>query len=138
MNINNRTIYCKDNLDILQNIDSECVDMIYLDPPFNKNQSFTAPIGSSAKGASFKDIDGEISPLLNLAISKKLKQKDLEYNVGISVKSNIVDYNIVNVKSEIKKWLTGKLNVYGIYKHEYYNEKEDFQFKVGLGVKLWN
>ena len=86
--------------------------------------------------ASFKDIDGEISPLLNLAISKKLKQKDLEYNVGISVKSNIVDYNIVNVKSEIKKWLTEKLNVYGIYKHEYYNEKEDFQFKVGLGVKL--
>ena len=95
-------------------------------------------IGWFKAGASFKDIDGEISPLLNLAISKKLKQKDLEYNVGISVKSNIVDYNIVNVKSEIKKWLTEKLNVYGIYKHEYYNEKEDFQFKVGLGVKLWN
>ena len=93
-------------------------------------------IGWFKAGASFKDIDGEISPLLNLAISKKLKQEDLEYNVGISVKSNIVDYNIVNVKSEIKKWLTEKLNVYGIYKHEYYNEKEDFQFKVGLGVKL--
>ena len=42
----------------------------------------------------------------------------------------------MNVKSEIKKWLTDKLNIYGIYKHEYYNEKEDFQFKVGLGVKL--
>jgi hypothetical protein len=25
-----------------------------------------------------------------------------------------------------------------LYKHEYYNEKEDFQFKVGIGVKLWN
>ena len=89
-------------------------------------------------GASFKDIDGEISPLLNLALSTKLKKEDLEYNVGVSVKSNITDYNIVNVKSEIKKWLTDKLNIYGIYKHEYYNEKEDFQFKVGLGVKLWN
>ena len=89
-------------------------------------------------GASFKDIDGDISPLLNLALSTKLKKEDLEYNVGISVKSNITDYNIVNVKSEVKKWLTEKLNIYGIYKHEYYNEKEDFQFKVGLGVKLWN
>lgn len=59
MNINNRTIYCKDNLDVLRNIDSECVDMIYLDPPFNKNKSFTAPIGSSAKGATFKDIFGK-------------------------------------------------------------------------------
>ena len=29
MNIKNRTIYCKDNLDILQNIDSESIDMIY-------------------------------------------------------------------------------------------------------------
>ena len=87
-------------------------------------------------GASFKDIDGEISPLLNLALSTKLKKEDLEYNVGISVKSNITDYNIVNVKSEIKKWLTDKLNIYGIYKHEYYNEKEDFQFKVGIGVKI--
>ena len=95
-----------------------------------------ATIGWFKAGASFKDIDGDISPLLNLALSTKLKQKDLEYNVGISVKSNIIDYNIVNVKSEVKKWLTEKLNIYGIYKHEYYNEKEDFQFKVGLGVKL--
>ena len=45
---------------------------------------------------------------------------------------------IFNIKSEVKKWLTTKLNVFGLYKHEYYNEKEDFQFKVGLGVKLWN
>ena len=97
-----------------------------------------ATIGWFKAGASFKDIDGEISPLLNLALSTKLKKEDLEYNVGISVKSNITDYNIVNVKSEIKKWLTEKLNIYGIYKHEYYNEKEDFQFKVGLGVILWS
>ena len=28
------------------------------------------------------------------------------------------------------------INIFGLYKHEYYNEKEDFQFKVGLGIKL--
>ena len=56
MNVKNRTIYCKDNIDILCNIDSESIDLIYLDPPFNKNRSFTAPIGRTAKGASFKDI----------------------------------------------------------------------------------
>ena len=66
---------------------------------------------------------------------KKIKTKRFRIQVGISVKSNIVDYNIVNVKSEIKKWLTENLT-YMNYKHEYYNEKEDFQFKVGLGVKL--
>ena len=55
INISNRTIFCKDNLDVLQGINSESVDLIYLDPPFNKNKTFTAPIGSSAEGASFKD-----------------------------------------------------------------------------------
>ena len=55
INISDRTIFCKDNLDVLQGINSESVDLIYLDPPFNKNKTFTAPIGSSAEGASFKD-----------------------------------------------------------------------------------
>ena len=53
--LKNRTIFCKDNLDILQGIDSNSIDLIYLDPPFNKKKIFTAPIGSSAEGASFKD-----------------------------------------------------------------------------------
>ena len=35
-----------------------------------------------------------------------------------------------------EKWLSKKVNIFGLYKHEYYNEKEDFQFKVGLGIKL--
>ncbi len=55
-NINNRTIFCRDNLDILQGINSNSIDLIYLDPPFNKKKIFTAPLVSSAKGASFSDI----------------------------------------------------------------------------------
>ncbi len=54
-NLQNRSIYCRDNIDILQGINSKCVDLIYLDPPFNKKKVFTAPIGSHAEGASFKD-----------------------------------------------------------------------------------
>ena len=55
-NVKNRTIFCRDNLDVLKGINSECIDLIYLDPPFNKNKKFTAPIGSSAEGAEFSDI----------------------------------------------------------------------------------
>ena len=54
--LKNRTIFCKDNLDILKGIDSNTIDLMYLDPPFNKKQEFSAPIGSSAEGAKFKDI----------------------------------------------------------------------------------
>ena len=35
-NVENRTIFCDDNLHMLTGIDSECVDLLYLDPPFNK------------------------------------------------------------------------------------------------------
>ncbi len=55
-NIGNRTIFCKDNLDILQGINSNSIDLIYLDPPFNKKKIFTAPLVGSARGASFSDI----------------------------------------------------------------------------------
>ena len=74
--------------------------------------------------------------LASFGYDKKLKQDDLEYNVGLSFKSDLGENNIINLKSEVKKWLTEKINVFGLYKHEYYNKQEDFQFKVGLGVKL--
>ena len=51
----NRTIFCRDNIEVLPGMDSDSVDLIYLDPPFNKKKTFAAPIGSKAEGASFKD-----------------------------------------------------------------------------------
>ena len=87
-------------------------------------------------GVSFKEVEDQISPLLNLGLYTKLKQEDLEYLLSISAKSNISDTHIFNLKSEIKKWLTSKINVFALYKHEYYNEKEDFQFKIGFGIKI--
>ena len=33
-----RTIWTGDNLDILRGLNSETVDLIYLDPPFNSNR----------------------------------------------------------------------------------------------------
>ena len=102
-----------------------------------------ADVGYFKAGVSFKQTDEyDLAPLLNLAISKKAFIKDLDNNpklsyiIGISTKSNIQDEHIINIKSEVKKWLSKKVNVFALYKHEYYNEKEDFQFKVGLGVKL--
>ena len=50
------TIFCHDNLPILRGINSNSIDLIYLDPPFNKGKQFHAPIGTTAEGASFTDI----------------------------------------------------------------------------------
>ncbi|MGR4000699.1 MAG: DNA methyltransferase [Alphaproteobacteria bacterium] len=49
------TIFTGDNLKILRGMADNAVDLIYLDPPFNSNRNYKAPIGSEAAGASFKD-----------------------------------------------------------------------------------
>ena len=54
-NFADKTIWAGDNLDILRGMNSECVDLIYLDPPFNSNRDYEAPVGSAAAGAAFKD-----------------------------------------------------------------------------------
>ena len=54
-NFTDKTIWTGDNLHILRGMNSECVDLIYLDPPFNSNQDYAAPVGSQAAGAAFKD-----------------------------------------------------------------------------------
>ena len=54
-NWRNRTLWTGDNLDVMRGMNSESVDLIYLDPPFNSNADYSAPIGSEAAGAAFKD-----------------------------------------------------------------------------------
>ena len=48
-NIKNRTVFTNDNLEIMRGINSNSIDLIYLDPPFNKNKKFVTPIGEEKK-----------------------------------------------------------------------------------------
>ena len=50
------TLFTGDNLYILHGMNSESIDLIYLDPPFNSKRMYEAPVGSKAAGASFKDM----------------------------------------------------------------------------------
>ena len=56
LNFTTRTVWTGDNLDILRGINSESIDLIYLDPPFNSNKTYSAPIGSKAAGAAFRNL----------------------------------------------------------------------------------
>ena len=51
----NQTMWTADNLHVMRGMNSESIDLIYLDPPFNSNHDYSAPIGSEAAGAAFKD-----------------------------------------------------------------------------------
>ena len=92
MNWKNQTIWTGDNLPIMRGMNSGCVDLIYLDPPFNSNHDYAAPIGSEAAGAAFKDTWGlddiDVSwldliaskhPRVHKIISASLSKSDMAY-----------------------------------------------------------
>ena len=47
-NFRAKTIWTGDNLPIMRGMNSDTIDLIYLDPPFNSNADYAAPIGSQA------------------------------------------------------------------------------------------
>ena len=55
VNFKNRTLYHGDNLDFLRGMNSETVDLVATDPPFNKGKDFHATPDSLAAGARFQD-----------------------------------------------------------------------------------
>ena len=50
-------LVCGDNLAVLKELPDECVDLIYLDPPFNSNQFYVAAFGNKGMvRAQLRDI----------------------------------------------------------------------------------
>src|SRR3990172_8599242 len=53
------TIYRGDCLEILRHFPSECVDLIYIDPPFNSNRNYEVFWGDTAEKRAFADRYGD-------------------------------------------------------------------------------
>ena len=98
-NVKSKTIFTGDNLPIMRGMNSESVDLIYLDPPFNSNANYAVPIGSEAAGAEFKDtwtlndVDAawldliEVKhPQLNRVIHAAMTNSDKSYLIYMSVR----------------------------------------------------
>lgn len=98
-NVKPKTIFTGDNLPIMRGMNSESVDLIYLDPPFNSNANYAAPIGSEAAGAAFKDtwtlseidiawldlIEAK-QPALNRVIHTAMSNSDKSYLIYMAVR----------------------------------------------------
>ena len=48
-------LYCEDNLRQLAQFPNECIDLIYLDPPFFSNRNYEVIWGDEAEVRSFED-----------------------------------------------------------------------------------
>ena len=56
------TLYLGDNLPILKNIESESVDLIYIDPPFNSNRNYSGAIKSKVEKGFDKTPELKLTP----------------------------------------------------------------------------
>src|SRR6266545_3091381 len=59
--IDTRVIYCGDNVDQLKKLPNGCVDLIYIDPPFNSNRNYEVFWGETKEKRSFEDRHESIS-----------------------------------------------------------------------------
>jgi len=53
--VDTRVIYCGDNLEQLRNLPDACVDLIYIDPPFNSNRNYEVFWGETKEKRAFED-----------------------------------------------------------------------------------
>ena len=53
--IDTRVIYCGDNLEQLDKLPDACVDLIYIDPPFNSNRNYEVFWGETKEKRAFED-----------------------------------------------------------------------------------
>ena len=53
--IDTRIIYCGDCLDQLHKLPDACVDLIYIDPPFNSNRNYEVFWGETKEKRAFED-----------------------------------------------------------------------------------
>ena len=53
--VDTRVIYCGDNLDQLPKLPDACVDLVYIDPPFNSNRDYEVFWGETKETRSFED-----------------------------------------------------------------------------------
>jgi DNA modification methylase len=53
--VDTKVVYCGDNLDQLKKLPDNCVDLIYIDPPFNSNRNYEVFWGETKEKRSFAD-----------------------------------------------------------------------------------
>jgi DNA modification methylase len=54
--VDTRFVYCGDHLEQLQKLPAACVDLIYIDPPFNSNRNYEVFWGETKEKRAFEDL----------------------------------------------------------------------------------
>ena len=73
------TLYYGDNLGVLRDFPTECVDLVYLDPPFNSNRSYNVLFRES-KGTRVGSADTGVRRHMALGQARHDHTRDIPRN----------------------------------------------------------
>ncbi len=79
----NRTVFISDNLPFLKGLDTESVDLVIIDPPFGKNQTFTGNLRPPLT-------DAELEHEYGLLVKWGVQNEDDAYEAGIEFPDQLV------------------------------------------------
>jgi hypothetical protein len=63
--VDTRVVYCGDNLAQLPKLPDACVDLVYIDPPFNSNRNYEVFWGETREKRSFEDRHGSTAAYID-------------------------------------------------------------------------
>ena len=86
-------------------------------------------------GGSVK-IDSETSILASISYDRRIEEEKTTYVFSSSIKSDLKSESIYNLNIDIRRWINERVNLFAMGKYIYFDGSEDFQFKVGAGVKI--
>lgn len=72
----NRTVFVSDNLPFLKSLDDESVDLVVIDPPFGKKQTFTGSLKPPLTEA-------ELEQEYDLLVAWSVQSEDDAYDLGL-------------------------------------------------------
>jgi hypothetical protein len=73
--VDTRVIYCGDNLDQLKKLPDACIDLIYIDPPFNSNRNYEIFWPETSEKRRFDDRHESTTAYIEYPIQVKQKDK---------------------------------------------------------------
>jgi len=73
--LDTRVVYCGDNLEQLAKLPDACVDLIYIDPPFNSNLNYEVFWGETKEKRAFEDRHENTKAYIDYPIQVKQKDK---------------------------------------------------------------
>src|SRR3954470_3968332 len=71
--LDTRVVYCGDNLEQLAKLPDACVDLIYIDPPFDSNRNYEVFWGETKEKRAFEDRHASTQAYIEYMLSSCVK-----------------------------------------------------------------